>query len=327
MILIRTPLRLSFFGGGSDYPSYYNFNKSVVVSASINKFSYVAIRDLVVNIEQNKFIINVKNTQRTNNINQIEQPVVRSALKIFKKLKNIETTYFCDLPARTGLGTSSAFAVGLVHAFMIKSNMKFTKESIAKKSIYIEKKILRENVGIQDQYTSSYGGLLKIISSKSKIEVNQLKYNKKIEKLIEENFLMFYSGIQRFSQSILKNQKNNKLTDKYILNEMVSLALEFSDMIQYGNLNLIDVGRMMDFNWNLKKKLNPLTSSVFIDELYSYAKNLGAYGGKIMGAGGGGFFLFIVPTSVKLKFIKQMANKNIHLVKYKLEKDGSKNLL
>lgn len=304
MILVKTPYRISFFGGGSDYPQWYNKYEGEVVSTTIDKFVYLNIKNLPKFFNHN-YRVSYSKIEEVKKISEIKHNAVRAALK-YKKIKDfIEIHYAGDLPARSGMGSSSSFVVGLLNALNFFKNNKLSKNNLAKESIFFEQKILNEVVGCQDQIASAYGGFNFIKFKKNKFLLNSFN-NEKIKKKLNDNLVLLYTGKQRFAHEIARKFVN-KLTSskkKEILN-ILNLVKLSKKILKSGNLN--EFGLLLDESWSIKKSLDRSISNSVLEHIYSKGKDCGAIGGKLLGAGAGGFFLFYVPIEKKKYFVKKMS--------------------
>lgn len=328
MIIIRTPLRISFFGGGSDLPSWYkNYNDGCVLSTSINKYCYIQIRDLD-NYFNHKYRIRYFINEEKNNISDISHPVVRVAFNKFfkKKSKGVELIHNADLPARTGLGSSSAFTVSLLHSLYELKKIKFNKNKLWQDSIDIEQNLLKEAVGSQDQIACALGGLNFITFKKKKIHIENLSIYKKKISYLEKNLSLVFLGLDRDAKKIEEDKIFNISHSKNYLNEITSVCNEGKKLFLSNNNNFVkEFGILLNTQWNLKKQLSKKVSNKSIDEVYSWGMKNGAIGGKLLGAGGGGFFLFLSKNEIeKKKLINSFKDKNF--IRFKFDIDGSKKI-
>lgn len=320
MIISKTPYRISFFGGGSDYPDWYNENYGEVISATINKYLYISIRELP-NFFKHNYRISYSKIEEVKKINNIKHIVVRKALLKYNTKKNLEIHYDGDLPSRSGMGSSSCFVVGLINALHSLNKEKISKFGIAKESIFFEQNILKEFVGSQDQVACSYGGFNSILfKKKSKFLVKKILNNNFITKL-NKNLVLLYTGQQRTAQDIAKTfvTKLNKSKKKQIIS-ILDCVKSAKKIIK--NSNHQDFGLLLDESWKIKKSLSKYVSNSEIDYLYDRAKKNGAVGGKILGAGGGGFLLFYVPEYKKKFFLEKMSL--LTHVPFEFENSGTK---
>ena len=303
MIITKTPYRISFFGGGSDYPSWYEKNGGAVLSTTIDKFLYISCRFSPKYFKKKYRIVwrKIENVQR---INQINHNVVRELLKYLKIKPGLEIHYYGDLPARSGMGSSSCFTVGLMQSLYKIKKINLNKLDLAKKSIYFEQNVKKEIVGSQDQVVASIGGFNKIIFNKNKsIRIKKIKRNKNIESL-ENNLVLIYTRINRTAHKIASSYVNKLTTTKknYIKN-ILEHVHEGEKILTSGNID--DFGKLLNSSWTLKKKLSVSISNRQIDDLYNQAIYNGALGGKLLGAGGGGFLLMYMKKKYRDNFFKR----------------------
>jgi len=305
MIISRTPYRISFFGGGSDYPEWYNQFGGEVISSTINKYLYISCRDLP-KFFNHKYRIVYSKIEEVKKITDIKHKVVRLAL-LKKKIKNnLEIHYDGDLPSRSGMGSSSSFVVGLLKALNEFDNIKSNKLSLAKESIDLEQKGLKETVGSQDQVACSYGGFNFIkFRQDSTFKVFSLDKYQLFKNKLNKNLVLLFTGKQRTAEKITRRfiKKINSAKKKEI-KDILSLVKVAKDLIIKSDHYAF--GQLLDEGWNLKKKLDKKITNNFLDDIYKKAKLNGAIGGKILGAGAGGFFLFYVPQDVKKNFLNKM---------------------
>ena len=322
LFISKTPLRISLFGGGTDLKSYYKKKNGAVMSFAINKFLYVILKKNE-NLVDYKFRVNWSKTEFTNNINKIEHPIVREAFKLFKINFPIEVSTFSDIPANTGLGSSSAFAVGLVHCVSKLLNLNYSKSKIASTAAKIEIDILKRNIGKQDHYASTYGGFNIFKFEKSeKVIVLEKILNRSIINKINNSLLIFFLNKKRDASKILNNQKklNNKNFIK--LGEIKKLVFVARNIIKKNNKNLIfDLGNLLSESWNLKRDNNKNVSYRFVDLMNNEGIKIGAFGGKLLGAGGGGYFLFMANKNVKKELINKY--KKLPNIKVKIHQSGT----
>jgi D-glycero-alpha-D-manno-heptose-7-phosphate kinase len=293
MIITRTPFRISFAGGGTDLKEYYSKENGRVLSTSINKFIYVIIKRQI-GIVEYKYRINWSKVEFCNTIPEIEHPIVREALKMFEIDYPIEITTLSDIPGQTGLGSSSAFSVGLVHALHALKGEMVTKHVIAKEAAYIEVNLLGRSMGKQDHYASAYGSLnVFTFCANEVVWVEPVFYRPEVKASLEKKLLLFYTSITRDASEVLKLQERQTQNKRSVLREMQNLVDPMRDILSNG-LNLEKFGDILHDGWELKRSITDEISSVDIDRYYQKARDVGAVGGKLLGAGGGGFLLFYV---------------------------------
>lgn len=322
MIITRTPFRVSFFGGGSDLKTFYSKSDGEVLSAAINKYLYVVAKKKL-GIVEHKYRINWSTVEFTNNINAIQNPIARECLKYFKIDYPIEITTFADIPANTGLGSSSAFAVGLVNALFALEGKCPSKYEIASTAARIEIEILGRKIGKQDHFACCYGNLNNFIFKKDEtVVINPIPASLDTIKKLENNMILFFTNQKRNSESILKNQyKINK--NQYItLIQMRDLVEVSKKIILEKNFKIKKFGKLLHKNWQIKKKSNKFISNNLINKSYDRAIKNGAYGGKLLGAGNGGFILFIANKIAQKKINKSLKHlKKMHI---KLDYSGTR---
>jgi D-glycero-alpha-D-manno-heptose-7-phosphate kinase len=297
MLISKTPYRISLAGGGSDFPGWYNEYGGMVVSVTINKYCYTTIRELP------KFFPNIKNRivygkiELTKDISSIEHPVVRALLRENNTELGYEIHHFGDLPARSGIGSSSAFTVGLINALAYMNGMEISKHELAQKAIHLEQVVLKESVGSQDQVASAFGGLNKIIFSKSGFNVEPVKIEKSRLQLLEESLVLVYTGLARTASEIEQEKISRMIANEVRFDDAVKQAHEVDKILVDGSRNILDIGDILNDGWQKKKNLSSAVSSSEIDNIYDNGLRSGAIGGKLIGAGGGGFFIFCVEGS------------------------------
>ena len=303
MIITKTPYRISFFGGGSDYPSWYEKNGGAVLSTTIDKFLYISCRFSPKYFKKKYRIVwrKIENVQR---VNQINHKAVRELLKYLKIKPGLEIHYYGDLPSRSGMGSSSCFTVGLMQSLYGIKKINLNKLDLAKKSIYFEQNVMKEVVGSQDQISASYGGFNKITFSKNNtIKVKKILSKENLKKL-NKNLVLIYTGINRTAHKIASSYVKKLTTNKknYIKN-ILEHVHEGEKILMSGNID--DFGKLLNSSWTLKKKLSISISNRQIDDLYNQAIYNGALGGKLLGAGGGGFLLMYMKKKYRENFFKR----------------------
>tara|TARA_B100000575_G_scaffold215503_1_gene176221 strand:+ start:11652 stop:12638 length:987 start_codon:yes stop_codon:yes gene_type:complete len=319
MIISKTPYRISFFGGGTDMPTWYLKNTGQVLSTTIDKYSYITFKTLPKIFGENIRLVYSK-TELVDNVKQIKHPSIREVLKFTKLYKDINIHYNGDLPAFSGLGSSSAFTVGLLNALYNFKGISKTQFQLGLDSINIEQNKIKENVGSQDQMAVAVGGLNHIKFNKNnKILIKKIKIKKNILKRLEENLLLFYTGMKRNSNDIQNNYLKNIHYKNFELDQIsksVDWALEF---LKSGNLD--DFGNLLNEMWKFKKKLNNKVSNNKLNEIYDIAMKNGALGGKLIGAGGGGFYLFYANKNNQNKIKQKLGRSNF--IDFRFEDSGS----
>ena len=319
MIITKTPYRISFFGGGSDYPSWYNKYSGSVLSTSIDKHIYITCRFLP-KFFDHKYRIVWSKIENVQNIKDIKHPIVKNLLNHLKIKDGLEIHYDGDLPASSGMGSSSAFTVGLINGLYNLLNKKITNYEIAKKAINFEQQVMKETVGSQDQLATAVGGFNKIIFNKNnKFKIIPKKNDNNINHL-ENNLLLIYTGKKRIAQDVAKKYSGKLTTiNKKYIDTMVQHVAEGEKIIKGNNID--DFGKLLHSAWLTKKKLSTHISSPKLDDMYDYVIQRGALGGKLLGAGGGGFFLFYMRSELKKSFLKK--NKKLINVPFKFSNRGT----
>ena len=319
MIITKTPFRMSFFGGGTDMPAFFNEYGGAVISTTFDKFCYVNVRHMppfhpyISELVHNRF-------ERVNNINDIEHPLIRECMRLHD-IHEIRLTYEGDLPARTGLGTSSTFAVGMLNAFCALKGKMMSKRQLAQEAIHVERDILKEHGGWQDQVAAAYGGLNRIDFKDGDFEVHPIVIAPERKKELDESLLLFYTGIQRFSSEIQAETFAKPVDKTQQLKDMLALVDEAEKILCDRNVSLNEFGKLLDTTWKLKRGTGAKVSNGSIDELYSQAMNAGALGGKLLGAGGGGFLLFYCEKEKQENLKKAM--EKLMVVPFNFENEGA----
>ena len=292
MIISRTPFRISFFGGGTDFPYWFNKNTGKVLSTTINKYCYINLRILPPYFKYN-YRLRYFKSEEVFNLNQIQHPSIREIMK-YKKVKNrLEVVHQADLPAQSGLGASSSFSVGLINSIEALNGSLISKRNLANQSLFVEQEILKEDVGSQDQVSAAFGGFNVINFKRNSYEVNPVLNLDNIKKL-EENLVLVYSGLPRNAKNIEKEKRKNFGKNKVYLNEILKITNKAENKI-FSSTNIIsDFAELMDEYWWLKKKLASKVTNKKINDIFNLARKNGALSGKVLGAGGGGFILFLV---------------------------------
>jgi D-glycero-alpha-D-manno-heptose-7-phosphate kinase len=320
MVISRTPFRISFFGGGTDYPTWYKKHGGSVLATSINKYCYLTVRYLPPFFDH-KYRIAYSKIESCKSIEEIAHPSVREILRFFKVKQGLEVHHDGDLPARSGLGSSSAFTVGLVHALYALRGRMPNKHKLAKESIYLEQKVLKETVGSQDQVLAAYGGFNLISFHKDgKITLKPMTISSKRIEELQNHLMLFYTGIVRTASDIAKSYVSNINRQEKQLEFMQQLVDKAFAIIN-SKKDIRGFAELLHEFWQIKRSLSSAVSNPEIDELYERALSAGALGGKLIGAGGGGFLLFFVPLSHQANVKKQL-NKLIY-VPFKFEHEGS----
>ncbi|RJQ48177.1 MAG: kinase [Gammaproteobacteria bacterium] len=325
MIISRTPFRISFFGGGTDYPAWFRENGGVVLATTIDKYCYISCRYLPPFFEH-KYRVVYSKIENALEISQIEHPAAKAVLEWLKCNRGLEIHHDGDLPARSGLGSSSSFTVGLINAIMALNGRYISKEELANNAIHIEQDVLKENVGSQDQISVAHGGFNRIeFKRDNTYDVVPVVLPKSKLEMLEGSLMLFFTGISRFSSEVAKTQIENLKKREPELRRMEEMVGEALSILNGGENSLDDFGRLLDEAWRYKKSLSDKISNLTIDQIYEKALKSGALGGKILGAGGGGFLLLYVP----LENQQQVKSQLTHLVHvpFHFENTGSRIVL
>lgn len=323
MIISRTPFRISFFGGSTDYPVWYRDNPGAVLATSVDKYCYISCRYLPPFFEH-KYRIVWSQIELVQNIEEIRHSSVRECLKFMNVNEGVEIHYEGDLPAMTGMGTSSSFTVGLLHALCAlkgTAGFKPTKMALAKNAIHIEQDIIRENIGSQDQVTAAFGGLNRIdFGPGDDIRVSPIRLTKERLDELQSHLMLLYTGVSRTASYLAGELIKSIPYKRKELEAMQSMVGEAISILE-GNGDLAEFGKLLHKGWQLKRSLTPKTSSLFTDYAYESALQAGAVGGKILGAGGGGFILLFVEPSLQERVRKSL--RLLH-VPFRFDTEGSK---
>lgn len=321
MIITRTPFRMSFFGGGTDMKDFFMEHGGAVISTTFDKYCYVIVRHLPRFFDYSTELSYSK-IERVTNIDAIEHPAVKNAMKMLD-MHEIRLTYEADLPARSGLGTSSSFAVGMLNAFYALKGKYAGKKKLADDAIYLERALCNESGGWQDQIAASYGGFNRINFNKDgTYDVYPLIIHPDRKKQLDDNLMMFFTGFTRFSSDMQKaNAKGYHDKTKQLL-EMLDLVDQAQKILTDKSADLDDFGRMLDHTWKLKRQTGGAITTNSIDELYQRGIDAGALGGKLLGAGGGGFLVFYVQPEKKQAVNDAM--KDLLYVPFHFEDGGTR---
>ena len=322
MIISRTPHRISFFGGGTDYPEYYLEHGGRVIGAAIDKYSYLNVRKLPPFFEHKHRIVYSKQ-ESVASIDEIQHPSVRETLRHLNVQYGVSVHHDGDIPARSGMGSSSAFTVGLLKSMMALEGRYISDQDLAKQAIYVEQQLIKENVGSQDQVFASYGGFNVIdFLSNGEIRVEPVIISPERLERFESSCMLIFSGLSRTASEVAGEQIRNTSKNISYLNDMKALVGDALAIISHGNKDLREFGILLNETWRLKRSLSSRISSPDLDNLYDLAIKAGAVGGKLLGAGGGGFMLFYVEPEAKGHVRKALSG---YLeVPFKFDFDGSK---
>lgn len=307
MIIVRSPLRISLGGGGTDLPSYYRDHSGFLIAAAIDKYVYITLHQTFVN----DLIIKYSKLERVNSINEIEHPIIREALNyVGIDASYLEITSMADIPAGTGLGSSGSFTTALLKALhTLKKNLIHPRE-LAEEACHIELELLREPIGKQDQYIAAYGGITCFhFQSNEEVEARPLKIDQETLFNLEDNLLLFFTGYSRSASNILKEQNNKSINkDPNIISNLhfiKDIGIKSKESLERGDLATF--AELMNVHWQYKKQRSDKMSNSYIDDCYELARKNGALGGKMIGAGGGGFLMFYTIDKAPLRHAMRQA--------------------
>jgi D-glycero-alpha-D-manno-heptose-7-phosphate kinase len=321
MIISQTPFRISFFGGGTDYPTWYREHGGAVFSTTINKYVYITCRQLPPFFEHKHRIVYSK-IEMVSDVAQIDHPSVRACFKEMGVEEGLEIHYDGDLPARSGIGSSSSFTVGLLNTLSALKGQMRSKLELAEQALYIEQQVIKEAVGSQDQIAAAYGGLNRIeFSTNGSFSVKPVIVAPERVEDFNDRLMLFFTGQSRIAATVATSKINNLASKADHLRKMQAMVDEAQKIMQSQNGSLDDLGRMLHDTWRLKRELSEKVSNSAIDEIYQAGIDAGALGGKILGAGGGGFVLFYVPLELQPR-VREALNGLLE-VDFRFESRGS----
>jgi D-glycero-alpha-D-manno-heptose-7-phosphate kinase len=324
MIITRTPLRVSFFGGGTDYPAWFRDHGGAVLATTIDKYLYLHCRYLPPFFDFRSRIVWSK-IEQVQEPGEIAHPAIRGILEWMKIGEGVEIHHHGDLPARTGLGSSSSFSVGLLHALHALRGELVSKRKLAEEAIFVEQQVLCETVGVQDQIQSAFGGLNRIdIRTDGSFEVSPLVVRADRLAGLQKHLLLLYTGLSRHASEIAAEQVATIGSKTAELNAMRAMVDE-AERILVGNGELRDFGRLLDESWKLKRALSSKIAPAFVNEIYDTARQAGADGGKLLGAGGGGFMLVFVQPERRAAVLKALSK--LLPVPFQFERSGTQIVL
>lgn len=315
MWISKTPLRASFFGGGTDYPSYFRDNPGAVLGSTIDKHVYIQTLPLA-HIAEQKYRVTYRTTESVGRIEDIHHPVIRETLKLHGWSTPLNIATMSDLPGGTGLGSSSAFTVGFINLIHRLKEVELTRYELARQAIHMEQVVLNENVGVQDQIHAAFGGLARYEFSGDSFSIEPLRLTTKRLNLINLSIILVYTGAQRSASAVLKAQEERTKagSNADYLREMYEMTKIGASILESEGDDLAVLNRfaeLMDHGWQLKRQLSNTVSNSAIDDLYVAGKELGALGGKLLGAGSGGFMLFVVDPALHPAFEARFGKENI----------------
>lgn len=322
MIISKTPLRISLGGGGTDLPFYYQKHGGFVISAAIQKYMYIIVSHRF----EKDFRISYSETEICESVDKIKHPIVRESIKFTKLRDPIEIISLSNVPARTGLGSSGSFTVGLLHSLYSYQKRDVVRKDLAETACHIEMDLLKEPVGKQDQYAAAFGGLCCLTINKlGKVSVTPLNISEETKDDLENRLVFIYTGLTRSASNVLQDiqkMKKSNPSDEY-LSKIKEIGYEIKKSLEKGDLD--NFGRLMHKHWEEKKKTSSKISNDKIDDYYKMAIDSGALGGKVIGAGGGGFLMFYCNSDASKKnLIKKFRTQGMEDVKFRFEPDGSK---
>lgn len=320
MVISRTPFRISFFGGGTDYPAWYRKNGGSVLAASINKYCYITCRYLPPFFEHRIRVVYSK-IESCHAFEDIQHPAVRETLRFLNLQRGLEIHHDGDLPARSGMGSSSSFTVGLLHALYALQGIMPEKHRLAMESIHIEQELIQETVGSQDQVTAAYGGLNHLVfQSNGDISIRAVTISQERLKELNSHLMLFYTGIKRTASDLAETYVNDLESKRDQLQSMQAMVDEAMAVL-CSNRCICNFGELLHKTWMLKRGLSSQISNSMVDDFYERARTQGAIGGKITGAGGGGFLLLFVPPSAQERV--RRALRELLCVPFKFEFSGT----
>lgn len=320
MIITKTPFRMSFFGGGTDMESFFKENGGAVISTTFDKYAYVTVRHLPRFFDYTTDLT-YSRMEHVKDVDDIQHPAIRNAMKMLD-MHEIRMTYEADLPARSGLGTSSSFAVGMLNAFYALKGVYADKKKLADEAIYLERVLCNEVGGWQDQIAASFGGFNRINFNGNGYEVLPVIINPERKKRLNNNLMVFFTGFTRFSSDVQKANNVFAKEKEAQLKEMLALVDEAEAVLTDKERDLNDFGRLLDHTWKLKKQTGSSISTNSIDELYQKGIEAGALGGKLLGAGGGGFLVFYVQSEYQEKVMAAM--RDLLYIPFQFEDSGTR---
>lgn len=322
MIISKTPLRISFFGGGTDYPSYYEKYGGEVLSTSIDQYVYVTVSKLNPLFEH-KIRVAYSKTELVRTVDEIQHPSVRHCLRHLGIKEGVEVSVTTDLPARTGLGSSSAFTVGLLHALYACAGRMISQEDLAREAIHVEQRLICERVGSQDQVAAALGGFRRIAFAKDNLfRAEPVPVSPERRLQLQSHLLLFFTGITRLAEEVLQDQASRVEVNGATLEAMRSQVAEACRILCSPERSLSGFGELLHEGWRMKRALSARISNALIDDAYAKARAHGAVGGKLLGAGGGGFLLIFAPPERHEDIRRALAP--LVSVPFAFEQDGSR---
>ncbi|MCX6349842.1 MAG: kinase [Candidatus Aureabacteria bacterium] len=321
MIISQTPVRISFLGGGTDFPEHFSRFGGAVLSTTVDKYCYLTVSYLS-DFFDYRIKVSYSKTELLHQVSEIEHPAVRACLEFMGITSHVEINYFSDLPARTGLGTSSSFVVGLLNALYAYRATRVSARRLAAEAVKIEREMIKESVGFQDQYAAACGGFNYIeFKGQDEVRVEPLICSPDALQELENNLMLFYTGIQRYSDTIQKRHVEAIGDNTAYLKTMSALAAQGRDLLGGGKEKLTEFAGLLGESWKIKKSLGTGVTSDEIDAMYEAARRAGAIGGKLLGAGGGGFLLLYVEPPAQDRVRRALSS--LFEVDFSFENQGS----
>lgn len=325
MIISRTPFRISLFGGGTDYPTWFHEHGGCVVGSAIDKYCYLTVRRLPPFFPHHSRIV-YSQVELVHKVSEIQHPAVRAILTEYGITDGLEIHHDADLPARSGIGSSSSFTVGLLNALNALECRMIAQRTLAEQAINIEQNVLKENVGCQDQILASYGGFNRIdFLNDGNFVVTPIIMSASRRNLLQQSIMLFFTGFSRFASEIAGEQLKNMGSRKSQLLAMRDLVGSALEILSNESTPITDLGQLLHDSWQLKRELSSSVSTKEIDEIYEAGREAGAIGGKLLGAGGGGFMVFLVEPNKREQVRERL--KNLIHVSFKFDDSGSKIVL
>lgn len=325
MIISRTPFRVSFFGGGTDYPAWYRDHGGAVLATAIDKYCYISVRELPPFFDH-RFRLVYSFVENVKDVSDIAHPAARAVLQTMRVTKGLEIHHDGDLPARSGVGSSSAFTVGLISAIHALEGRHVSKESLANEAIHVEQDVLREAVGVQDQISAAFGGFNHITFREDGVyRVEPMILPPERLSALQDHLMLFFTGISRTAAEVAQTQIDNVKARTPELQTMQQMVDAAKDILASPNTDILEFGRLLGKSWTLKRTLSDRVTNATIDDCYDAAQRAGAAGGKLLGAGGGGFMLLFVPPAHQPRV--RDALKKLIQVPFKFDMSGSRIVL
>lgn len=325
MIITRTPFRISLFGGGTDYPAWFREHGGAVLGTTINKYCYISVRQLPPFFEHRHRIVYSK-VETVREVEEIQHPAVRGILAERGVDQGLEIHHDGDLPARSGLGSSSAFTVGLLNALSALRGRMVTKRELGQEAIHIEQNVLKENVGCQDQIWAAYGGINRIeFRRDGDFEVTPIVLKPERRAAFSETLMLFFTGFSRFASDFAHDQIANIGRRTRQLGTMHTMVDHALGLLVDDRTPMSEMGKLLHESWRLKRELAANVSTPEIDEIYEAGREAGAFGGKLLGAGGGGFIVFMIDPAARTR-VRERLKRLVH-VEFKFDQEGSKVVL